>query len=653
MDRGNVRLRLERAYVLIDLAVEAGRTGGAGIRRHLQATVEECGAILALDPRSIPALRARAVAWRDLAVAAVQSREDETGPVAAAIRDCESALAIDSGSRDALYVLGGSHLIAAKARFNRQEDPNVALAAAQTAFETLLRVNPATASGWKGLAEVEHTRGLALGETVAAPSPAFRSAVAAADRAIELDPSDDQAWQMRATSRLSLARLSSAQGVDIEPALRAAIVDLETAVRLKPDDPTLWVARGEAAFELGNHLARRGADPVVALQPGIQALDRALEIHPDHDGALQRRSECWQLVAVHESRLGQDSDAAFQRAFDDADRCVKVAPDNGDAWAQRGTVRESILDRLREAGRELPEDLYRAAVSDLEEAVRRTPRHAYFHGALGGLRTTWCIYRWEQGGDPGEEYPRALEEFAQAQKLDPRNPQYPSCRGNLRVNWILARRKQGPIPVEEFTQTLEDLDLALRVAPSHASSRYTRAVTWMVWAGQQQVAGKENQGLTLCGILDLQSAIRLNPHEAKWPRELAEWERVVEPVSPALLDRGRGSPEWWRRPIELAEGELSAGRTGSSRLLYAEGLRRAEEAGAGSDPMVRNGHYNLACLLARGPGGTPADRDAAFTHLDRAVELGWRDASHLEADPDLESLRTDARWPGLVQRARQ
>jgi tetratricopeptide (TPR) repeat protein len=53
--------------------------------------------------------------------------------------------------------------------------------------------------------------------------------------------------------------------------------------------------------------------------------------------------------------------------------------------------------------------------------------------------------------------------------------------------------------------------------------------------------------------------------------------------------------------------------------------------------------YNLACsyaLLKRLTRG--------FAALKRAMELGYRDFDHMQADDDLENLRADPRWNDLV-----
>jgi len=60
------------------------------------------------------------------------------------------------------------------------------------------------------------------------------------------------------------------------------------------------------------------------------------------------------------------------------------------------------------------------------------------------------------------------------------------------------------------------------------------------------------------------------------------------------------------------------------------------------DPNV---FYNLACshsLLAQ--------IDEAFGALERAVKLGYRDVEHLMSDPDMDRLRTDARFESFCRR---
>ena len=60
------------------------------------------------------------------------------------------------------------------------------------------------------------------------------------------------------------------------------------------------------------------------------------------------------------------------------------------------------------------------------------------------------------------------------------------------------------------------------------------------------------------------------------------------------------------------------------------------------DPIV---HYNLACSYA-----LLSEIDAAFEVLEKAIELGYEDAYHLERDKDLASLRKDERYLKLIEK---
>jgi Flp pilus assembly protein TadD len=63
------------------------------------------------------------------------------------------------------------------------------------------------------------------------------------------------------------------------------------------------------------------------------------------------------------------------------------------------------------------------------------------------------------------------------------------------------------------------------------------------------------------------------------------------------------------------------------------------------DPKRAEFRYDLACsyaLLER--------KDEAFAELSLALDLGFSDPEHFDEDPDLEILRTDARWPAIRAR---
>lgn len=63
---------------------------------------------------------------------------------------------------------------------------------------------------------------------------------------------------------------------------------------------------------------------------------------------------------------------------------------------------------------------------------------------------------------------------------------------------------------------------------------------------------------------------------------------------------------------------------------------------APDDPVI---WYNLACSQA-----LLKKKSEAFESLDRAVDLGYSDDGHMREDSDLEFLRDDPRFEGLILR---
>jgi hypothetical protein len=64
------------------------------------------------------------------------------------------------------------------------------------------------------------------------------------------------------------------------------------------------------------------------------------------------------------------------------------------------------------------------------------------------------------------------------------------------------------------------------------------------------------------------------------------------------------------------------------------------------EPLNPVHHYNLACIEARAGG---ARLPLAFESLEQAVVLGFNDVAHLQADPDLASLRNMPKYREIVE----
>lgn len=79
------------------------------------------------------------------------------------------------------------------------------------------------------------------------------------------------------------------------------------------------------------------------------------------------------------------------------------------------------------------------------------------------------------------------------------------------------------------------------------------------------------------------------------------------------------------------------------KLAEAEKLLRQAIERVPHDPQA---HYNLACALSR-----QEKKDEAFASLNQAIELGFRDRKHIEADGDFKALRDDERFAAALKLA--
>jgi tetratricopeptide (TPR) repeat protein len=127
---------------------------------------------------------------------------------------------------------------------------------------------------------------------------------------------------------------------------------------------------------------------------------------------------------------------------------------------------------------------------------------------------------------------------------------------------------------------------------------------------------------------------------------------------------GRASPGTWFGDLDQSDFEIAFfERILERRPNYVDVLRQLGELLARKGQWARSlqvekrlihlrphdgiAHYNLACSLAmQGAAGQAIDA------LTRAIEHGYRDFSHLEVDPDLESLRHLPAYRSLVARHR-
>ena len=105
-----------------------------------------------------------------------------------------------------------------------------------------------------------------------------------------------------------------------------------------------------------------------------------------------------------------------------------------------------------------------------------------------------------------------------------------------------------------------------------------------------------------------------------------------------------------RRLVERPDGKGREGAgTLQTHLHYADCFAEAAEVGtvvyAADPPSKAQTAFEVACSWAKA-----TDVDHAIEWLERAADDGFRAASLVDGEPDLEAVRADPRWPLLRAR---
>ncbi len=532
------------------------------------------------------------------------------------------------------------------------------------------------------------------------PVPLWLEAEADLGEALSLEPACLDARVQRGRVRGHRALHAWSRGGDPLPLLHAAIEDYTGAAEQAPDRADVWLRRGAVRLDAAVYRGERGEETAELYQAAIDDLARALETDPDLVEAWSRRGAARMHWGKSDSRRGADPTARYGAAVADADEALRREPDSAQALVTRGLARmyagEFHLVRGGNAAGELA-----AAEADLRRAAERRPEWLLVHLSLGAVRMFLGTLRAQGGEDAAGVYAAAEEAYGRALELDARSADAWASRGMARFSRavLLGREGIGPDATGVFAGAMADLARAVECNPSGARIWLSRAAARMNWGLLTESHGGDPGPLFAEAVEDYGRSLALHPGEAEsWRgRGVARFElgrrleRDGKPGAPvldaALADLEMSVTLNPRQPDarELLEGllgkvagrsrtagllragdaEVAAGRYAAARRLYAEGLRRiagGEEAGVDREALVR-ARYNAACvesLAAAGMNGPDAPprpleeaaartrRDAAFAHLQKAVELGWRDRDHLEKDPDLAPLRDDARWRALL-----
>jgi len=509
----------------------------------------------------------------------------------------------------------------------------------------------------------------------------FEEAVAAFGEGLEQWPEDLESRVHRGMSHLALAVQDHAAGRDPAAALERAGEDFGEALRREPALRIALVARVQASALRAQVERARGADPTAAFRRALEDAEAAVRLAgADGRGYCNVAGVCLDLAEAVQAR-GEDASALVARAQSACDDALRAAPGFVGALLVRARAAAAVAGGTVEARQQR----LRAAVADLDEALRREPESAQARCDRGTLWARLAEIEAELGRDPTALFDAAQADQDEAVARDDRSGTAVLNRAHLARQREEAEAKAGRDPRPFVLLAITDYGRAIELSPGDPHPLAERGQAWLALGRLEQVGGSNPTESYRKAHADLESAVGRGCRSAHLPLGLlyeamglyekalagletaqrvepgraAEIGAHIERVRRRLAESAGGWIEAMRAAQASAEGGDSAGFLAHTEKAIA--LIEAETAGLPGDPNLRVNlsalQYNAACgesLLAAGaPAAEQARRkDAAMARLEQALELGFSDLEQMRADPDLAVLRDDPRFAKLLERKR-
>jgi len=401
------------------------------------------------------------------------------------------------------------------------------------------------------------------------------------------------------------ARADDADREERQALLAQACEKYAAALKIKSD-------KHEALNNWGNALSdqaetKQGEEADRLFEQACEKYEAALKIKPDKHEALNN----WGNALSDQARMkqGEEADRLFEQACEKYEAALKIKPDLhealnnwGNALSDQARMKEGEeADRLFEQACEK----YAAALKiklDLHEALYN------WGNALSDQAKT------KQGEEADRLFEQAYEKYAAALKITPDDHEILNSWGIALSDQ--AKTKQGEEADRLFEQACEKYEAALKIKPDKHEALNNWGLALQNQAKTKE--GEEADRLFEQACEKYVAAVQIKPdlHEA-----LSNWAAV-------LLHR-----------VGLSEGEkaLSLAREAKEKALETERIK----PGAGA--------YNAACACAR-----LGEEEECLRWLEVALEHGTLpERSHLETDPDLDSVRDKDWFKAILEKAPQ
>jgi adenylate cyclase len=261
------------------------------------------------------------------------------------------------------------------------------------------------------------------------------------------------------------------------------------------------------------------------------------------------------------------------------------------------------------------------AVAAFRAAIECDPKFAQAHA---GLANAVAIRgQWRLDVTPGE-FKEAFAEINRALELEPRMPEAFVARACL-----MSMQQRNREASEAFEE-------AIRLNPASYEAHY-------MYARHCFATGEFERSVTL-----FETAMKLRPDDYQpVTMVVGAMEKLGHPEVRQAKQRAMAAID---RHLELEPEDGRALQLGAVQAANLGDLERTEELARralAARPDEFATYYNLGCAFA-----LLGRRERALELLDRAVHHGRGNLEWFEQDPDLDSLRGDARFEEIVGRLR-
>ncbi|HEX8846301.1 MAG TPA: protein kinase [Pyrinomonadaceae bacterium] len=336
---------------------------------------------------------------------------------------------------------------------------------------------------------------------------------------------------------------------------------------------------------------------------------------------------------------------------------LELSPDEKDDMAHRRptTNADAYDEYLRgrdRMGRFIYHTLARedvdAAIEHFKRATELDPKFAPAHSALGGCYANLV----RKGFGDVEDYHRAEESFDQALALDPKNFE-------ARMHMVFIHLSRG-----EKRQARELLSALRREMPNDVGVHFVSGVLRRLDGDYERALRSFDRMVRLNPaerVVASYNRARIFVYERRFDDALLELDQgaAMEPDHP-LIKTFRARVLYYRGEVEEAARLLKEvieknPRLDGVRPIYAiclSALGRHAEARAQLTEQVKDvaaADHDISYWLAS-VYALEGEREQAFEWLERAVALGNENKMWFESDPNLESLRDDARFQELMRK---